>query len=209
MASGAGTCYQGLAEMTRTRRLKVLWLVVFALLLVAVVVLGYRFDPERPWLGLLLFGVLLLVPGRLQGLFYRSFFQAAKIQRAGQPDEALVLYQEFLDEVRAHRWMKPLLWLAWTVYTTDVAAMTLNNMGACHLVMGELEAAEEATREALKLDPLYPLPYVTLATLALLNDDQAAAEEHVAKAAELGYGGTSVDVLVQRSQTLLAHIEGH
>ena len=193
--------------MNRTQRLKVLWFVVLALLLVGVVGLGYRFDPRRPWLGMLLFGVFLLVPGRLQGLFYRGFFQAAKSQRAGHPDEALSLYEDFLNDVRTHRWMKPLLWLAWTIYTTDVEAMTLNNMAACHLVMGDREACEDACQRALQLDPHYPLPHVTLATLCLLADDQPAAEEHLQQAAELGYRDASIEVLIERAQSLRVQIE--
>ena len=172
--------------MNRTTRLKVLYVVVALSLVGATILFTVRVYPERLWLGGLLCALVLLLPGRLQGAVFRPFFEAARLQRTGQVEEALTHYQEFLADVKKRPWKKACLWLAWTVYTTDLCAMIHNNIAACHLMMGNWADARDACEEALRLDPLYPLPHLSLATIAAVDDEQNAVERHLRKAEKLG-----------------------
>ena len=84
----------------------------------------------------------------------------------------------------------------------------LNNLGAAHLRMGDLQAAATALRAALAVDPQYPLPYYNLAVERELADDHAEATRLLAEAQRLGYRWTTLDALIAEAQALLARVEG-
>ncbi len=94
------------------------------------------------------------------------------------------------------------------IYTRDVEAMALNNLGAARLELGDLDQVEAPLRQALALDPDYPIPYVNLAHLAALRGDVEAAERASSAAKRLGYHDTRVDALIRRVSSALAGVEG-
>lgn len=161
----------------------------------------------NPWVLVTVF-VLLLVPGRIQGRYFRELLQGRRLLSAGQPAAALDRFQHYLRLLRAEPWRQRLFWLAWSVYTPSAEAMTLNNIGAAHLGLGNLSEAEAAFQAALALDPLYPLPHYNNAVLAMMRDEKAEAARSLQEAGRLGYSGGSIDAVIRQAQSLLAHVEG-
>jgi Flp pilus assembly protein TadD len=85
--------------------------------------------------------------------------------------------------------------------------MVMNNLGACNLEVGRLSLAKEQLFEALKLDDRYPLPHHNLAILASVEKDEASALHHVSEARRLGYTGSSMDMILQKSKEIYARLE--
>lgn len=190
--------------MTRVARYKIGYLVILAAILGAIFFL-YR----MLGIGVLVVSMLLfLIPGRVQGAYYRDFFKGRHLLAKGEAADALRHFERFLQSLRTEPWRKRLLWLAWSVYTTDAEAMTLNNVGVAHLWRGNYAESEDALREALRVDPLYPLPHLQLAIIALIRDDRDLAERELAEAARLGYTGGRIDLLIKQAQSVLARIQG-
>lgn len=192
--------------MSRVTRYKIGYVgALVALGILSIAVIGGR-DGRAG--AMLVVGVVLLVPGRLQGVFYRDLFQGRRLLDTGHVVEAIPHIERFLQIVRAEPWRKWLLWLSWSVYTPNVEAMALNNLGAARMRLGQLLEAEAAFQEASLLDPLYPVPQLNIAILHEMRGDRAAAERAVAEATRLGYAGGTVDTVVHAAQSLLAQIEG-
>jgi tetratricopeptide (TPR) repeat protein len=192
--------------MSRTTALKIGYCLALGAL---VAVAAFAFWALGGTTGVLVVvGLLLLVPGRIQGFFFRDLFRGRRLLDAGQPQQSLVYSQRFLDQIRQRPWQKRLLWLSWSIYTTDVAAMALNNIGAAHLELGAWDAAKAALREAIDVDPQYAIPYFNLALIAELEADRQSAEERLAEAAARGYTSSKIDRVVAAGQELLARLEG-
>lgn len=191
--------------MTRTMRLKRGYAAV--LLAVSAVVVALLVWASGP-VGFFLAALLTVLPGRLQGVFYRDFFRGRRLLAAGNPEEAIPEFERFLETIRARPVLKKLVWLQWTVYSPDMEVMTLNNLGASHYHMSEMDVAEGYLREALRQDPVYPVAYYNLALIAAARDDDAEAERLLGEAHRLGYTGGNVDLLVGRAGNALARLEG-
>lgn len=151
--------------------------------------------------------VLLLVPGRLQGLLLRPLFRGRRDLARGEPDAAARQFESLLDLLARQPWRRWALWLGWSAYTPSAQAMGLNNLGAARADAGDAARAREAWDAALVIDPLYPLPYANLATLVAADGDAERAAALLARAAQLGYSGGALDRATQRVQTLLAAFE--
>jgi tetratricopeptide (TPR) repeat protein len=160
------------------------------------------------WQGLLVAVLLMLLPGRIQGFVYRDFFRGRRLFSQGQYADAVPHFERFLDSVRARPWIKHLLWLQFAAYTTDIEAMTLNNLGGAHIQLGDLDAGERYLREALAIDARYAMALYNLSRVAALRGDEADAERLLAEAARLGFSGSGLDALLQASGERLAHLEG-
>src|SRR5690606_15160624 len=117
--------------------------------------------------------------------------------------EAMDHLERFLDDVRARPWLKPMIWLSWSIYTREVEAMTLNDIGAANLALGNLEESERAFREALALDREYPLPHFNMAVLHEMRGNRILTDESLAESTRLGYSGGTIDAIVNRAQSLL------
>lgn len=192
-------------EMTSThwRKLAYVPLVLAAIgagVLLAVAVGG--------WAGLLAAALLMLLPGRIQGFFYRDFFRGRRLFSQGRYADAVPHFERFLAAVRARPWIKRLLWLQFAAYTTDIEAMTLNNLGGAHIQLGNLDAGERYLREALAIDARYPVALYNLSRVAAVRGDEADAERLLAEAARLGFSGGGIDALLQAAGERLAHLEG-
>lgn len=147
--------------------------------------------------GLLAFVVLLLGPGRIQGAPFGDFFRGRRLFAEGKFEESIPCFERFLARIRRRPALKHLVWLQWTVYSTDIEAMTLNNLGGAHMQAGDMDAAERFLVEALRVDPRYGVPYYNLSMIAAARDDREEAERLQAEARRLGMAGGRVDALFQ------------
>ncbi|HEX8317522.1 tetratricopeptide repeat protein [Longimicrobium sp.] len=191
--------------MNRTTRLKLGYIAVF--LTVAALVVTLLVWVAGP-LGFFFAALLTILPGRLQGVFYRDFFRGRRLLAAGKPEEAIPEFERFLETIRDRPGLKKLVWLQWAVYSPDVEVMTLNNLGTAQYHLGELDVAEGYLREALRLDPVYPIAYYNLALIAAERDDDAKAERLLGEAHRLGYTRGSLDQVLGRAGNALARLEG-
>ena len=158
--------------------------------------------------AVLLVTLAFLVPGRVQGYFWRSFFRGRRALGAGQFDAAIEHFEGFLDQLNRRPWLKSLVWLAGAIYTRDIEVMALNNIGAAHLQLGHWDDAAESLERARGKDPESPLPYFNLAVLAQATGNEEEARRLLARASEFGYRRTSVDRLVHAAGAVLARVEG-
>ncbi len=155
----------------------------------------------------LLIPILLLVPGRIQGYYYRNFFNARRLLGRKSYLESTKYNNEFINEIRLKPWKKKLIWLSWGVYSKDIEAMALNNLGSAYLYLGKFSMAEENFNKALELDELYPIPYYNLSILANIENYKDKSEKLYLRAEELGFKGTTFDKVIQVGQHILAQIE--
>jgi hypothetical protein len=160
----------------------------------------------EPWVVFTIVLVLML-PGRIQGLLFRDLFRGRRDLDRNSPETALGHFNTFLTTIRAQPWRRPALWLSWSIYTPNVEAMTQNNIGAAQLNLGNLDSAQAALSTALSLDPQYPLPHANLALVAALRADSGTAEHHLDAARRLGYKGAGLDRFVSKTQSVLAAVE--
>lgn len=194
--------------MNRTLKLKLLYVAAFLTLGSLSLWIIMTLFPGRELVGAMLVGLVLLVPGRIQGFVYRDLFRGRRLYCAGRPKEAAGYFQTFIAELRRKPWKKRFIWFSWTFYTTDVEAMAWNNLGAAMTSMGKWTEAKKSFEAALATDAKYPLPYLNLARIAIVEEDRAQAERRIQQAMSLGYRSTTVDQLIYQSQALLAKIEG-
>jgi len=184
------------------------WYVV-ALLALGSALVSYSILAHPKGGAVLVLILVLLIPGRVQGLLFRDLFRGRRALDRGEPKLALSHLKEFLATVRAQPWRKPLLWLSWSFYTPSVEAMALNNIGTAQFALGDNGAAEVAWRDALDLDPQYPIPYANLALIAATRNDSSAASQHLEAARRLGYSGAGFDRFAHKTQSILAAVESH
>jgi tetratricopeptide (TPR) repeat protein len=151
---------------------------------------------------------LLLVPGRVQGHYWREFFRGRRLLDEDRPQDAIEHFRHFLADLERRPWLRNLMWLSWAFYTPSIEVMTRTNVGVALLKLGELDAAESESRAASQLDPEAPLPWNNLAIVHQMRGDTEAAEEAVRRARALGLGEGEADKLAQRAGRLLAKVEG-
>ncbi len=153
-------------------------------------------------------GLIVLIPGRVQGMLFRDLFRGRRSYDLEQFEESLEHSRRFLDMIREKPHLKKYLWLAFSIYTPDVEAMALYNLGTARLQLGRLDEARSDFEAALAIDPLYPLPFYNLAVLAELAGRRDLAERYLHQAAIRGYRRTRIDAVIQQGQGILARIEG-
>lgn len=192
--------------MTRTSQRKIQYIVAIAVV-GAIIYLATRLL-DLGTSGVLMVVFLLVVPGRLHGFLWRQLYRGRRLQQSGALDPAVKEYRAFLVRLERHRWLRRVWWLAWATYTRDPKAMTLNNLGGCLVDLGNLDEAEGCLREAIVIDPLYPVPHANLAELYAKRGDHVAAVAEASRAKELGLTGGIVDRILQGVQSSLAKVEG-
>jgi hypothetical protein len=160
--------------------------------------------------GIVLAGVilLLLLPGRILGFFWRDLLRGLRLLGARDFEASKRHSAAFLVQVRAKPWLRKLIWLGTSSYSRDPEALALNNLGAAEIGLGNHAAAREHLEASIAVDPLNPLPYWNLAVLSRVLQDEAAAEHWAAEARRLGYSGGISDALVMNSQQGLAKTSG-
>jgi tetratricopeptide (TPR) repeat protein len=192
--------------LNRTARFKALYAIAIgaAAVIAVAIVTQHRTDL---WL-LLLIAAAFLLPGRVQGVYYRDLFRGRRLHDSGHSAEAVVCFERFLATLKATPWIRHLLWLSFSVYTPNVEAMALNNLGAALLDLGKFEESERSLESAIVIDPHYPLPFFNLAVLHSARGDRGMAERAAAESSRLGFTGGTIDTVLLRAQSLLARLQG-
>lgn len=191
--------------MNRTLRYKITYVVLIFAGLGAMVGVYVLFPSTYTLVAL---AIILLIPGRIQGMLFRDLFRGRRLYDLERFEESLHHSKRFLELIRAKPHWKKYLWLSFSIYTPDVEAMVLYNLGTARLQLGRLEEARADFEAALEIDPLYPLPFYNLAVLAELAGRRDLAERYLNQAALRGYRRTSIDEVIHESQGILARIEG-
>jgi tetratricopeptide (TPR) repeat protein len=194
-------------DMSRTTRYKIIYFLSVSTAVAFAVLLTLSIGRDM-LMAAGMVALILIIPGRVQGILYRELFRGRLLLEQQRELEAIDHLQRFLADVRARPWLKRMIWLSWSVYTPDVEAMTLNNIGAANLSLGRFEEAERAFGEALALDQEYPLPHFSMAVLNELRGNRILAEEALAESKKLGYVGGAIDAIISRAQSVLARVEG-
>ena len=193
-------------RMSRASQYKLVYLIGLALVVAAAVLVVLLLGGGVP--ALLVVVVILLVSGRVQGYFYRDLFRGRRLLGEGRFVESISYNEHFLSTVQRKPWLKQLLWLSWSIYTPNVEAMTLNNLGAAHLELRNFDQATSMFSGALARDPEFPMPYYNLALMREVLGDHGRAELLLSEASKRGYKRTSIDQLVSQAGEVYARLEG-
>jgi tetratricopeptide (TPR) repeat protein len=149
----------------------------------------------------------LLIPGRIQGFYFRDLFIGRRLLDADRPEEAIPLLERFLESLERHPSRNKLLWLSWSFYTPSATAMTLNNLGAARLELGQIDEAKRCFTRALEEDSFYPIPHFNLAIAHEVDGDHEAAAAALETSTRLGFTRGTLDRVISKAQSLLARVE--
>jgi len=153
--------------------------------------------------------LVLQVPGRVLGYFWRDLLKGLKLLNARQFAESKRWSEKFLREYPEKRWIRHLVWLGSSTYSHNPEVLALNNLGAAELNLGEIVPACTHLKRAIEIDPLCPLPYYNMAQIYRMGGDETEAERWLADASRLGLGINLGDKIVRSSQTRFANRSGH
>lgn len=167
------------------------------------IAVGFGFHP----IALVVAAAILLVPGRITGYLWRELITGRKLMNSGRHEDALPLLESFVRKLEATPWLEKLIWIAPSIYTVRTKAMALNNRGACHLELGDLNSAKRDLSDALQLDSLYPIPHFNLAVIEMARDRESESQQHLETARKLGFTGGSIDLILNRVKTAYAKLE--
>lgn len=191
-------------QLTRTAKHRLQYAVLVCSAVGLVGSIGYgilEVYPQWRIFVLLGIGVVLLVPGRIQQIYWKDFFRGQKLQLKGRHREALEAFEGFLTTLRERPGLRHLIWFAQWSYTRDVEVMTLNNMGVSAMTLRSIKQAETFLKSAAELDPDSPLPYYNLAVLYYGLGDDAHGAANLVRAGTLGYRKASIRELTRITKT--------
>lgn len=112
--------------MTRTLRLKLFYPALIILIAAAVIGIVSALPSDDRVTALLAIAVLAFLPGRIHASVYRDFYRGRRMLGADRPRKALHHFRAFLANLDRRPWKKKLIWLSWSFYTVDAAAMAWN-----------------------------------------------------------------------------------
>jgi tetratricopeptide (TPR) repeat protein len=191
--------------MNRTTLIKLLYFGSVGLALIAVIYL-VGVTEGAPFLAVLIF-LLLFTPGRVTGYLWRDLIAGRRLLDAGHYTQAITLFESFHTNIRRKRWLKWVIWFTPSLYTTSAEALTLNNLGACYLELGDIDKAKELFNNALSIDHRYPIPHYNLAIVEMYHRQTEYSERHLAEAVRLGFAGGTMDKVIQKTKSIYAQIE--
>ena len=193
--------------MTRTSRLKLLYVLALVVLGVLAGAIIFWVLPEHRVLAIIVLALLLFIPGRVQGTLFREHFRGRRLADLGKFEESIRASEAFLATISKEPWRKKAVWLGGVIYSPDIEAMTRNNIGVAAMQLGDIAKADLAFREALAVDREYPIPHFNLAVLATAGGDDVTASRELAEATRLGYEASRSDAVIRSAQQVLAVIE--
>src|SRR3546814_15012095 len=88
-------------------------------------------------IGLAVAIVLLLIPGRVQGLILRPLFRGQRCLSHGNAGDAAEEFVNLIALLDRQPWRGWALWLGWSPYTPSAKAMCFNNVGVAHADLGD------------------------------------------------------------------------
>jgi tetratricopeptide (TPR) repeat protein len=157
----------------------------------------------------ILLALLLLIPGRILGFFWRDLLRGLRLLREKRYEESARHSQAFLDEFKRRPWIRHFIWLGWGTYSRDPEAMALNNLGAAELMLSRLDEAHTHLEASIQADDENPLPWFNLARWALSTG--AGHEEvarYLAEARKRGLSQDIFDKIIMASQGRFARTVG-
>ena len=160
------------------------------------------------WLHVIGVAAAFLVPGRVQGILWREFFRGRRAMDQNLMADALVHFGRFEERLIKQPWVAAGLYLGSSSYTWSAEAMLANNIGACELALGNLDAAEAKFEQAVRRDSGYPVPYFNLAVVAETRRDGERAQRLLADAWARGFRGGTRERVVAMAGSVLATVEG-
>jgi tetratricopeptide (TPR) repeat protein len=152
--------------------------------------------------------IAFLIPGRIQGALWRDFFRGRHALQEGRVLEAVVNFNRFEAALLRRPWLRYAIFLQWSFYTWNAEALLRNNLAACDLARGELDAAEAGFQRARALDPGNPLPYFNLAVIAQAKGLPEGAGELLREAKARGFRGGTRERVIAMAGGILASVEG-
>ncbi len=183
--------------MSRTLKYKIAYpiLIVAAVGIIAVVVHLLNLH----WLlTLFLLGLVLIVPGRVGGYFLKDLFLARKLIADEKPEEAIEASDRMLATLKREPWRQRFMYCFYNFYTWDARALLTNNMGACQLMMGQLDQGEKTLKAAIKLDEKNPMPYYNLAIVEHVRGNAEEGERLFSIARDYGYTASNTEQLISK-----------
>jgi predicted Zn-dependent protease len=181
--------------------------VVVVVTLLTTAILALR-NTGNVGLGLLIVGLLFLVPGRVQGILWRDFFRGSRLLRLNRNAEAVPYLERFVERLRRHPALGRAMWLQWPGYTPSAMAMALNNLAAAYLNAGEVEKSIAILEDALRVDKDMSIAWWNLAMAHDSRGQTEAARNASAEARRLGYRGGRLDSFQQYAAGALSRAEG-
>ena len=191
--------------MNRTRKLKYLYL--FGLVLYVLLSLFLYFTSYLSIIGLVALGVVPMILTRIAGYCWKNLILGRRLLDQNDFNRANECFHEFKIELNSAKYLRWLIWISPSFYTTSANALASNNIGVCNLELGQYEAAELNFRDALEYDSKYPLPFYNLAILDALSGNIESRDRNLSKSVELGFNTGSVDRVIQKSKSLYARYE--
>ncbi len=154
--------------------------------------------------GLLVILLALFVAGRLINYPLRNFYRGLRAFRQRQFVESEQLFRQFLADLERRPWIEQLNRFNFSLYTTNLEAMTWNNLGAIELEQGRFAQAPQFLERALQIDPAYSKAYFNMAAAAIGQHEPERAREYFQKAKDLGFTNDSFDQFLSEVQQAYA-----
>jgi len=152
--------------------------------------------------------VLLLVPGRILGFFWKDLLCGLRLLNCKQYEESIRHSTAFLERLTTRPWLKKLIWLGHGVYSRDPEALALNNLGAAELALGRTEVARSHLEASISVDDENPLPFFNLAVLSQAAGQADEAEKWFSEATKRGFSRDAIDKVIMASQSRFAQTDG-
>jgi tetratricopeptide (TPR) repeat protein len=193
--------------MSRTGRRKIVYFTIVG----GGAILGFwairHFALTLPEIILLV--LVLLVPGRILGFFWRDLLRGLRLLKEKQYEESIRHSRAFLDQLQARPWIRHLIWLGYGTYSRDAQALALNNLGAAELMLSRLAEAKAHLESSIKVDGENPLPWFNVARWALsIGAGQEEVARYLAEARQRGLSQGISDKIMMASQGRFARTDG-
>jgi tetratricopeptide (TPR) repeat protein len=173
--------------MSRTDLYRLIYILVAACFtgLANFAILHEGLEAGYSWLfisvGLVLLGI------KVQHYFWQDHFLGRHEHKMRRWNESLEASQKFIREVEIKPRLRHLVWLSYMVTSRDIVAVTQNNVACAYMAMGDFSHAEVYLSEALKRDPLYPVPHLNRAKIQLAMNNEESARRELGECRRLGF----------------------
>lgn len=190
--------------MSRTRRYMIGYI---AVLVAAAGLVALLVTYVHSTAVLIAIAVAALVPGRIGAVALRDLFASRSLAAQRRYQEAAIAAERFLETVRRQPWRRHFIYFFFGIYTWDVEAMALNNLGVARMHLGDLDQADAALAAALDRDGDYPIPYFNRAMIARVRGRTEESDALLAAAKKRGYSGDRIDRIVSEVSEAYARLQ--
>ncbi len=149
--------------------------------------------------------LLLLIPGRILGFFWRDLLCGLRLLNERQYEVSIRHSTAFLEQLKVRPWLKGLILLGHGVYSRDPEAIALGNIGAAEIALGRLDSARSHLEASIAVDGENPLPFFNLGLVFQASGDDLEARKWFAEAEKRGYARTAIDKVIHAAQSRYAN----